>query len=159
MGRLRTPAAVLMVTTRTWPSVPGWVIMMRPIRQVTGGVLSSRMITRSLMVTSGVLLFHFLRCCKWPRYSLDHRFQKCCCACETRCHRDNLLVAVKVVSCSGIAFKGAPVRKWPGVKGFRSFGSDDNGVKGRDLRQAWIWVNSVCISSNENNALPATRFK
>jgi hypothetical protein len=126
------------------------------IRQVTGGVLSSRIITRSLMVTSEVLLFHFLRCCKWPRYSLDHRSKSV--AAPAR------LVATRTICwwwwrlCLGSGSRSRELQ-WENGHGFGSLGSDDKGAKGRELRQASIWVNNVCISSNGNNALPATRFK
>ena len=58
----------------------------------------------------------------------------------------------------GKAVNESPIRKWPGVRGERSFGSLDNGDRGLEFNQASICVRSVYNSLYVNCALPTTCF-
>ena len=54
----------------------------------------------------------------------------------------------------GKARKGASVKKWPGVNVFESLGSTESWQRGRELRQASIWQNTVFSFSSLSGVLP-----
>lgn len=74
--RLNVDPFVRMVTTRTFPSLPGCTSMIRPNAHFAGGWLSSMMRTRSPMATLSVVDCHLRLCCNVCKYSADQRFQK-----------------------------------------------------------------------------------
>jgi hypothetical protein len=51
------------------------------------------------------------------------------------------------------------MRKWPGVKGWRSLGSEDMGVMGREFKHASILFNNVFISLNVKFEFPRILLK
>ena len=53
----------------------------------------------------------------------------------------------------------SPMRKCPGARTKRSFGSVDIGVNGRELRIDSISIIGVLNCSNVSNSLPTTRLR
>jgi hypothetical protein len=59
-------------------------------------------------------------------------------------------VGTSLMLSSAGAVSGVPIRKWPGVREVKSWGSFDRGVIGREFKQASIIARSVYISSKFN---------
>lgn len=59
------------------------------------------------------------------------------------CQRRNLEGGISETSSAWIAVEEAPIKKWPGVKIYRSLGSSDNGHKGIEFSQSSICDNNV----------------
>jgi len=64
-----------------------------------------------------------------------------------------------VMSLSGMAIRGLPTKKCPGVRKDRSLGSSDIGDKGREFKTASIYVSTVAISSKSNTESPTVRLR
>lgn len=61
MARLKTLVAVFTVTTRIIPSCPGLTSIIRARGHFSGGVVSSRRMTRSSILMFGLSIVHFSR--------------------------------------------------------------------------------------------------
>ena len=94
-------------------------------------------VPRLIMLWS-VVACHLLREINFLRYSLYHRSQKCCLICWASCQQFSRLVAMFRNSPNGKLVMDLPIRKWPGVRGRKSFWSGYIGVRGRELSIAWI---------------------
>lgn len=69
IGLVISPCDVLSLTTRTRPSSPGNISVIRPVTQVAGGVLASLTMTKSLTSRLGFAFSHLGRCCREVKYS------------------------------------------------------------------------------------------
>ena len=145
-------ATVFKVTTRTIPSAPGWISMIHTIFHCNGGRLSSLMMTKVPILRCRLwICCHLFLVINWCRYSLCHRFLKWWRNCWACCHADNRWGDVLLKSSCGKLVSGPLIRKWLGVKGDRSFGSDDIGDKGLDFKIASISITTVWSCSNVSN--------
>jgi len=133
MGRLYSLDAVLMETTRTNESSPGCNSMTRASFHLIGGSLSSFINTRSPICKLSSFLVHLFLCCNVVRYSFFHLFQKCWQICCVNCHLDKQFILTNLKSGSGTAVNGCPIKKCPGVKAVKSFGSLDMAHNGLEL--------------------------
>jgi len=103
---------------------------------------------------------HLLNRWRALRYSVDHCFQKCCVRAWQSCHRFRVEMGA-VITWSGSASSGRPIRKWPGVSwAIPSSSFESSDVKrGLELRQASIWHKTVVISSKVSLLSPTIRFR
>lgn len=142
------------------PSVPGWISFIRPNIHCRGGRLSSLMSTMlPILIFSVDAWCHLVLTWSWLRWSWCHLFQKCCLSCCKYCQFDNLKLGVDEKSTSGMLVSESCIRKWPGVKAERSFGSLDKGVMGRELSMASTSITWVLNSSKVKSVFPIIRKK
>lgn len=147
IGRCMLPSLVRMVTTRTLPSLPGWVWIILPSSHLEGGKLSSRIIASCPVSILGWAVVHLVLCCKLFIYSLDHLFQKDWCMCCKCCQRVRVEVSCSSKLGSGMALIAEPIIKCPGVRAYKSSGLLLSGVKGLEFSEASIWLRTVVNSS------------
>lgn len=145
MGRLMFPWVVLMRSTGTRLFGPEKAFRMRPNFHLMGWNRSWT-ITKSpsCRLTRGVVYCYFGRCWK---YSCDYLHQNRLFAFSIKHHRE-FNVRIRVFGDSGMSRRGAPIKKWSGVK---ARGSEDIGLKGLEFIQLSIWhsklVNSLKFST------------
>lgn len=108
----------------------------------------SLMTTRSPSFSPLWLTRHLSFCWSSLRYSFLQRSQKCCRICSMSLYRSSLLGFSSRSPAEGRDVSGLPIRKCAGVKGHRSFGSEEKGVMGLELRIASTCVKRVDSSSN-----------
>ena len=158
-GLLKIPVLVLIVTTRTRPSFPGWTWITLASGHLVGIRLSSCNTTTS--PTSMFLLgwYHLVKRLRLEMYSVDHLFQKWWMTDWQRCHRWSREIGWYEDKGSGSASEGLPMRKCPGVRTSTTSSSHCRGVSGRLFKEASIWVRTVDISSNVNLTLAVLRFR
>ena len=125
------PEGFRKVTTRIIPSWPGWVAAIRASFQLMGGRLSFLITTRVTISISSCLVdnFHLLREISWFKYSRCHLSQKWWRICCTSSQQFKRLAARLRKSFCGKLVREVPIRKWPGLKGSRSLGLEESGVK------------------------------
>ena len=157
--RSRVVVAVCTVAVRTIPSTPGWTLITRPKRHCMDGTLSSLRTTTVPSRISCLPLSHLLRRVSSLRYSRYHLLQKYCLIWWMRCQLDNRPDGTVLKSRSRKLVSVSPIRKWPGVRTGGSFGSDDMGVSGRELRMASISNTRVWRCSKVNSSVPTTRMR
>ena len=159
-GRTYDPLRVRISTTRAIWSFPSKTLMTLAIGHIIGDVLSSFKKTMSPIYRFSCSAVHLVRCWRVVRYSEDHRFQKKFIACW-RCW--NLLMSVRSAlsggSESGTVSSGRPIRKCAGVSVWKSFGSLDGEVNGREFIMASICVSNVVNSSRGRVVLPVVFTK
>lgn len=151
--RRYSPFAVFTVTVRTTPSDPGCTWNIRPSIHCIVGKFCSFNKTSVPISRFFVSEFHFGRVLRVLMYSLFHCCQKSCFSFTMCCHNDKRFVGVDDKSTSGKQVNESPIRKCPGVKARRSFGSLDNWVMGREFITA-----SMPITSERNWSLFNTIF-
>ena len=108
--------------------------------------LSSATKTRSLTLGWRPVCFHFETFCSWFRYSRVQPFQNCCVIFLTRWYR----LSLEMFDClesSVMLFGQVPMRKCPGVRGFKSLGSELIRDSGREFN-----IPSICITSVRNSS-------
>ena len=158
--RSKMLVALWTVAVRMTPSdAPGWTLITRPRGHCTDGTLSS---LRMTILPSWILcpsLVHLLRVISSFRYFLCQRFKKCCLSCWICCHLENRLDEMTLRFRSRKLISESPMRKCPGVRTERWFGSVDKGVNDRELRIDSISMMSVLNCSNVSNSLPMTRLR
>ena len=147
-GRKHSLSFVLSLTTRTSPSLSGMASLMRPRGQ------SPRLTTSpSLRLCFG--WNHFFRALRLGRNSFLQRFQNCPNSCWTRCQRFHGLKTSSRSSASGANFPPTcPTRKWFGVSGERSLGSELTNVIGRECSKRSAPQIAVWSSSSKTSASP-----
>ena len=158
MLRSRVLVAVRTVAVRMMPSAPGWILMILPNGHCIGGTLSSLRMTMVPSRIPWLPLLHLFRMFSSFRYSRCKRRQKCCLTLWMCCQLERRLDGLSLKSCFRKLINASPMRKWPGVRTRRSFGSDDIGVRGRELRTDSIRMVSLFKFSNVKSSLPATRL-
>ena len=138
--------------------LPWYNSMIRARGHCKGGVLSSAKNTISPILGALPGSFHFERVCSWLRYYFVHQFQNWCRNC---CTILNLLSLVSFgdSKVSGSAFGLQPIKKCPGVRGSKSFGSELMGDIGLELRYASTSVTRVWNSSKVKTVVHMTLFK
>ena len=102
---------------------------------------------------------HLWSFCRVTRYSEDHRCQKCRSRDWHKCHRLSAVMGRSSMSEFGIASRGLPMRKCPGVKASMPSSSSGRGTSGLLLRQASIWHKTVESSSKLSFTLPMIRAR
>lgn len=60
-----------------------------------------------------------------------------------RCHFLTRFSVISAMISWGKLVNGPPIKKWPGVIAFKSFGLDDSDVRGLEFKQASICANNV----------------
>lgn len=113
---MRVPDGVGIFTTRIFPSVWGSISTILANGQRLGGTFSEVKTTTSPIFTASVWSSHLWRWIKEWIYSCLQRFQKCWQTWDKRDQREIRFEGVSVRSTSGRANRGAPIRKWPGVR-------------------------------------------
>ena len=159
IGLIRAAFLVLILATRATSSLPWYNSMIRARGHCKSGVLSSAKNTISPILGALQGSFHFEQVCSWlRRYSFFHRFQNWFRNC---CTSLNLLSLVSFgdSKVSGSAFGLQPIKKCPGVRGSKSFGSELMGDIGLELRIASTSVTRVWNSSKVKTVVPMTLFK
>ena len=141
--RSRVVGAVCTVAVRMIPSIPGWTLITRPKGHCTDGTLSTLRTTTVPSMMSWLPLLHLFRMFSSFRYSRCQRRQKCCLTLWMCCQLEGRLDGVSRKSRSRKLVNASPMRKWPGVRTRRSIGSDDIGVRVRELRIDSISMISV----------------
>lgn len=122
-----------------------------PVDHLSGGTLSSRMITTVPTPSLGLLeVIHFHFVLTWPTT------HNCCVNCTTRRHLDNRLVRTSLSSRSGSEGNASPIRK---VRTDKSEGCEDKGVKVHEFKIASTRINIVFNSSKVCEVLPSVRYK
>ena len=115
IGLLYEPLGVRTVTTRTFPSCPGYTSVTRAKGHLVGIVGSSRRYTMSSTCRFCVGLCHFDNRFRVIKYSFDHRFQKWIVSLWQRFHLRSMLMGWRDSDEFGKAIKVFPIRKCPGV--------------------------------------------
>ena len=159
MGRFKVVVAVLTSTTLVRLSFPGYVTSTIPSGHFPGGVISLVTKTRSPFWIKVWLVFHFWRCWREVRYSLDHRFQKLCTIRVTFSHLLPRGTLVWVASGTGTRNELRMIKKCAGVSGVKSVSSSLIGMSGLEFNTASIRHNTVESSENVRSCLPTTRRK
>ena len=147
------------MTTRTSPSAPACVFTMRAIGQRIGANVSSLSTTTSPTARLWAGRRHLWSFCRVTRYSEDHRCQKCRSRDWHKCHRLSAVMGRSSMSEFGIASRGLPMRKCPGVKASMPSSSSGRGTSGLLLRHASIWHKTVESSSKLSFTLPTIRAR
>ena len=108
MGRLYIPFIVRIVTSRTFPSLPGWTSTIRAKGHLVGGIGSSpkHNISPTQMLRDGT--GHLDSFCKLVRYSVDQLCRKCRTRAWHKRQRLNADIEVAGDSVFGKASRGAP---------------------------------------------------
>ena len=91
--------------------------------------------------------------------SEDHRCQKCRSRDWHKCHRLSAVMSRSSMSEFGIASRGLPMRKCPGVKASMPSSSSGRVTSGLLLRQASIWHKTFESSSKLSFTLPTIRAR
>ena len=103
--------------------------------------------------------FHLLNHCNVKRYSVDHLCQKCRTSVWQRCHHCSKDKGWGENEFSGIASRGQPMRKWPGVSAPIPSSTFGRGVSGLKFKHASICTKIVVNSSKLSWTSPITRLK
>ena len=138
IGHLTISLAVLMETTQTSPSLPGWVAITRLIGQRVGGTRSSMIKTIVPTFRLLCLFRHLGSVCRCWRYSRRHQCQKSSRSWLSSFHTEHGLPSDGCCPGSGTESKRRPINRWPGVRGGKSVGSLGKGAKGREFKHATI---------------------
>ena len=104
------------------------------------------MTTRSFTWMLEVGLTHLVHCWRLLRYYFDCD-QKCCIIYWTCCHWSRRFIGRNFRLGLGRSVRTSPTRKWTGVRGRKSEGSSNIGVKGCELMHA-----SVCLKNAVNSS-------
>ena len=126
-------------TVRTSPSLPGTVLMTRPICNCPLGKQSATSSTRSPISAFRQGRCHFCLCCKPETYFLSHRFQKWSartCACL---HVLLAYLSSHTKTPGGKTWTALCSSRWLEVKGWQSFGSSDAVQSGLEFRIDSTW--------------------
>lgn len=157
-GLMNDPFAVRTLAARTTPSELVWTSCTQPNSHCNGAKPCCFMSTNwSGFNCMPLLTFHLVRSCNEWRYSRLHPRQKCCRSCSTLCQRVSRFSLVSCKSWQGRLFSAVPIRKCPGLRYVKSFGSALSCMSGREFKIASISQSTVVIFSKVKWALPMIR--